>query len=334
MDRSTLLDHFVAQSTAMVEVLRGVDRYARAHTPVVLAGATGTGKTTVAELIHTWSGRPGPLSPYTAGEFDRHLEQSQLFGHERGAFTGAVDRHCGALEQAADGTLLLDDFHHLRRSTQTLLLRVLDRGFFRRLGGSRDLPLRCRVLIGLVELPDRLVEQGALLRELRYRLGYSLIRLPLLAERREDIPQLAGQFIGRCPEATGEHGPDRFAPDVIALLQAATWPGNLRQLEMVVRDAYLRARGSDVVHLAHVVQQVHLPARFERRGSFAANAGAVRLALEVTQGNVGHAAQLLRTSRTTIYHYLAAQRCGIQAPPVSSWPHAGRERDTPSAAAG
>ena len=312
-DRDTLTQNFVAQSPAMVEVMRHVDVYAAARTPLLLVGATGTGKTTLAELIHAYSGRTGPLSPHTAGEFDRNLEQSQIFGHERGAFTGAIDRHIGVLEEAGDGTLLLDDFHHLRRSTQTLLLRVLDNGVFRRLHASRDLPLRCRVIIGLVESPDDLMERGALLAELRYRLGYCLIRLPLLAERREDIPALALRFLHRCPRETEEAGPTRFAPEVLSVLEAAAWPGNVRQLEMVVRDAYLRARRGTMIRLEHLSELVHLPVRFERRGDRAANARAVRLALQVTNGRVDGAARLLRMSRTTVYQYLGMERGPSQA---------------------
>jgi len=303
-DRNTLTQNFVARSRAMVEVMRGVDLYAGARTPLLLVGATGTGKTTLAELIHACSGRTGPFCPHTAGEFDRSLEQSQIFGHERGAYTGAVDRHIGVLEEVADGTLLLDDFHHLRRSTQTILLRVLDRGAFRRLHGSRDLPLRCRVVIGLLESPDDLMERGAMLAELRYRLGYCVIRLPSLAERRVDIPALALRFLAHCPAETEEAGPTRFAPEALSLLEAASWPGNVRQLEMVVRGAYLRARGSAVVRLEHLTELVHLPVQFERRGDRAANARAVRLALEVTKGRVNGAARLLRMSRTTVYQYL------------------------------
>src|SRR3989442_1422952 len=141
----------------------------------------------------------------------------------------------------------------------------------RRLHASRDLPLRCRVIIGLVDSPDDLVERGAMLAELRFRIGYCVIRLPALSERREDIPGLALRFLARCPEETQEAGPTRFAPEVLSLLEAASWPGNVRQLEMVVRDAYLRARGSAVVRLQHLTELVRLPVRFERRGDRAAN---------------------------------------------------------------
>jgi len=328
-DRNTLTQDFIAQSPAMVGVMRRVRLYARARTPLLLVGATGTGKTTIAELLHAWAGRCGPFSSHTAGEFDRNLEQSQIFGHERGAFTGAIDRHIGVLEEAGDGTLLLDDFHHLRRSTQTILLRVLDHGVFRRLHASRDLPLRCRVMIGLVESPDRLVERGRMLEELRYRLGYCMIRLPTLSERADDIPLLAEQFLARCPAETGESGPTRFSPEVIALLQVAAWPGNLRQLAMIVRDAYLHACGSAAVRLEHLAELVHLPVRFERRGDPAANARAVRLAMEVTKGRVDGAARLLRMSRTTVYHYLGT-RGGRGPPALPSWLPQDRELDTSS----
>jgi DNA-binding NtrC family response regulator len=306
-DVSILLCRFVANSAAMVNVLAGIETYARARTPLLVVGPTGTGKTTVAELIHALSQRPGPLATRTAAEFDAQLERSQLFGHERGAFTDAHDRQVGVLEEAGEGTLLLDDFHHLRRSTQALLLRVLDRGAFRRIGATRDLPVRCRVIIGLTESPDRLVERGELLAELRFRLGYSLIRLPSLEERRGDLPGLALQFLTRCPDETGRPGPDRFAVDVISVLQAAEWPGNLRQLEMVIRDAYLRAGATPMVRLNHLSELVMLPVRFRRRGNAAANARAVQLAIEATQGRVREAARLLGMSRSTLYAYLATR---------------------------
>jgi DNA-binding NtrC family response regulator len=210
--------------------------------------------------------------------------------------------------------VLLDDFHHLRRSTQTLLLRVLDQGVFRRIGATRDLPVRCRVIIGLTESPDRLVERGALLPELRFRLGYSVIHLPSLEERREDIAALAQGFLARCPEETGRPGPDRFAAEVISVLQAAQWPGNLRQLEMVIRDAYLRAGGSPIVRLSHLPDLVMLPMRFQRRGGAAANANAVRLAVAATHGRVRDAARLLHTSRSTLYAYLGAR--SVRTPDV------------------
>jgi len=333
-DRNTLIQSFVAHSIAMVDVLRGVDRYARARTPLTLVGASGTGKTALAELIHAVSGRSGAFSAHTAREFDPGLERSQIFGHERGAFTGAVDHRSGVLEEAAEGTLLLDDFHYLRRSTQTLFLRALDRGVFRRLGGSRDLPVRCRVIVGLIEALDTLVERKRLLAELRFRLGYSLIRVPPLAERRDDIPALADHFLRSCPEVTGTAGPMRFAPAVVSVLQTADWPGNVRQLGMVIREAYLRAQGSPVLRLEHVADLVAWPVRFARRGGAQVNLQAIELALDATHGNVEAAAKLLHTTRSTVYRYRPAARTRSGVAQVSDSPARTRESDIRARAPG
>ncbi|OLC08937.1 MAG: hypothetical protein AUH42_00235 [Gemmatimonadetes bacterium 13_1_40CM_70_11] len=333
-ERNTLPQDFVAHSTAMVDVLRGVDRYARARTPLVLVGASGTGKTTLAELIHAMSGRSGAFSAHTAREFDRELERSQIFGHERGAFTGAADRHVGVLEEAAEGTLLLDDVHHLRRSTQTLFLRALDRWVFRRLGGSRDLPVRCRVIVGFTEGLDTLVKRKGLLAELRFRLGYSLIRVPPLAERREDIPGLADHFLRGCPATTDATGPTRLALGVVSVLQAADWPGNVRQLAMVIREAYLRAQGSPVLRVDHLADLVAWPVQFARRGGARMNRQAIELALDATRGNADAAATLLHTTRSTVYRYRPAVRARSVVPPVSDSPARTRESDTRARAAG
>jgi two-component system, NtrC family, response regulator AtoC len=307
-ETTDLASEFVATCAPMLSVLAGIAAYARARTALVIVGASGTGKTTVAEMVHTFCGRAGALITQSVGEFEPGLERSQLFGHERGAFTGAVTSHVGLIEQTADGTLLLDDFHHIGPSTQVMLLRVLDRGSFRRVGGTQDLPVRCRVVIGLTRTPDSLVDEGTLLPELRFRLGYSVIQLPSLQDRVEDIPCLALQFLDRCPRETGQSGPCRLAPDVISVLQAADWPGNLRQLQMTIRDAYLRAHRSDVIRLEHLSDMISLPLRFRRGGNADTNAAAVRSALEAAQGRVRDAAKLLRTSRSTVYNYLAASR--------------------------
>src|SRR5437867_9074748 len=209
-----LLRGFVATSAPVADAVARVEWYARAHTPIVLVGEPGTGKTALARIIHAASERTGPFAAHTARELDPQLERSQLFGREAGAFSGAHGRHIGILEEAADGTLLLDDFHHLRRSTQLLFLRALGDEQFRRVGGSRDLPLRCRLVVGLTRSPDWLLHRRRLIPELRSRLGFSIIRLPRLEERIADIPLLAQQFLDRCPLEVGKPGPSRFADDV------------------------------------------------------------------------------------------------------------------------
>jgi len=300
-----LLHGFVATSASMVDAVARIDWYAGAHTPIVLVGEPGTGKTALARVIHAASGRTGPFAPHTARELDPQLERSQLFGHEAGAFTGAHGRHIGILEEAADGTLLLDDLHHLRRSTQMLLLRALGDDQFRRVGGSRDLPVRCRFVFGLTRSPDALVRRRKLIPELRSRLGFSVIHLPRLEDRIADIPLLAQRFLGRCPAEVGKPGPTRLTDEVVLALQRATWPGNVRDLGMVIREGYLRAEQSDVLELRHVADVIRWPDRYRQRGDPAANIRAIRRALAVTKGDVDRAARIVGAGRTTIYRYLA-----------------------------
>ncbi len=307
-DLPSFMGSFIAESSAMRDVLRRLDWYAEAQTPVILVGETGTGKTTLAELIHRLSRRPGTFVPSSVTELDPNLQRSQIFGHEKGAFTGATERHIGLLEEAGEGTVLLDEGQRLRRATQEMLLRALDRAVFRRVGGSRDLPFRARLIIAFAESPDELVRRGRLLPEFRSRLGFSIIPLPRLEERREDVPALAEGFLRQVPGVTGVPVPTQLAPELLRLFQVASWPWNVRQLGKVIEEGCLRARGNEVLTPEHVADLVSLPVRFERRGNFAVNARAVRLALEVTGGRVTRASKLLNTSRTTIHSYL--RRCG------------------------
>jgi two-component system response regulator GlrR len=296
-----LVDAFVAVGPAMAYVYALIHRYARARTPLLLLGATGTGKTTVAELAHALSERAGPFVAHTARELDPNLERSQLFGHERGAFTGASDRHVGWLEEAGDGTLLLDDFHHLRRGSQMALLRALDRGAFRPLNARRDLAMRCRVIVGLEDRPEALLEQGRLIAELRYRLGFCEIRLPALTERREEIASLALRFLKRCPNETGvSGGPMRFAPDVIPLLEAGTYPGNVRELKAIVVAAYLNAEGAEKVRIEHLPECARRALTFEPRASHERQRDLVGWALWHSRGNISEAAKLVGAHRNTV----------------------------------
>ena len=302
-----LLASLVASSAAMIAVLDRARQYAPARSPLVIIGETGTGKTTLAELIHHWSERSErPFVARTAREFDPGLEQSQLFGHERGAFTGAVYRVAGALEEAGEGTLLLDDFHHLQLATQLMLLRAADRWVVRRVGGSRDLPVRCRLIVGMTEDPDALVERGALVPELRYRLGYNILRVPALRDRREDVAGLAERFLALCPEETGVPGPTVLDFALLGLLEVADWPGNVRQLGKVIEAGYLRARGCRVLGPEHLADLLVLPVSFRPYGDAGANKRAVEWAMRATHGDATSAAKLVGAPRSTFYRYLGS----------------------------
>src|SRR2546426_6865599 len=186
--RSSLVASPIAVSVVMVDVLEKVRRYAESNTPVVLVGETGTGKSYLARLLHELSGRSGAFAEITAGELDPELAPSQLFGHVRGAFTGAVSQRVGLFGEAASGTLLFDDFHLLSSSLQYLLLAAFDLHAYRPVGTDRRLPVTCRLVVGLGEDPGALVESGDLLKDLRFRLGHCIVRLLPLAERQGGIP--------------------------------------------------------------------------------------------------------------------------------------------------
>jgi two-component system response regulator GlrR len=292
----------IALSVATLEALALARTFADAQTPIVLAGATGTGKTYLAEQIHGFSGRSGEFTDFSVGEIDAGLALDQLFGHERGGFTGAVARRRGLFETAGNGTLLLDDFQNLALPEQRRLLRVLDRRVFGTVGGEGVIPLHCRVIVGMCRHPDILMAEGKLLPDLRYRFGQCVIVLPPLAERREEIAPFAERFLARCRVTTGCEGPTRIADEVIVRFEMADWRGNLRDLQGVVERGFLlaRAAGSEEIGVEHLPDQLRVPLRYQHRGDRVRNHRLVACALRRTQGKVGAAAQLLGVHRNTI----------------------------------
>lgn len=273
----------------------------------MLVGETGTGKSHLAEYLHRLSPRrDSPFVDRTAAEITESLGAAQLFGYERGAFTGAHERTLGVFAEADGGTLLLDDLHLMPLSVQGLLLRALSRGVYRPLRSARDYPLRSRLVVAMHERPDVLMERGVLLPDLRYRLGRCVIPLVPLAQRREEIGLFAQYFLRRCPRETGLSGPARFAADVIPALERASWPGNLRDLKAAVERAFLHAQHEPEVRLVHFDEEVlagAIGAAFRRHGDSAENRQAVELALRLSEGSHTDAARRLGVSRHTIRSY-------------------------------
>jgi len=291
----------VALSPAMVDVLQQLTYYAPAKTPVVLVGETGTGKTFFARLLHQLSRRDGELTEMSAGQLRPDLAESDIYGHVRGAYTGAVNSRPGLFSRAGAGTLLFDDFHLLHRSVQYMLLGPFDTGYYLPVGADRPLPLWCRLVVGIGEHPDVLVERKRLLADLRYRLEYCIIMLPRLEERREEISSLATMFLTQAPARTGVvDGPVRIAREAMDALEAARYGGNLRELRGVVTRAYLHAGSSEEVRLEHLKAEMQPSLRFERRGDHATQLRVVGWALWKTGDRVQEAARLIGANRNTV----------------------------------
>ncbi len=291
----------IALSAGMLNVLHRIHKFAQASTAVSLVGETGTGKTYFARLLHQLSGRRGKFCDVTAGEITENLADDQLFGHVRGSFTGAVQRRLGLVADASDGTLLLDDFHLLPRSQQAKLLRALDEAAYRPVGVDRDLPVSCRLVVGMARDLDELVASGAMLMDLRQRLGHCVVRIPRLEERREEIAPLAHRFLEACPGDTGvSDGPTRFARDVVPVLEAGTYPGNLRDLRERIRAGYLLGRGELELRVEHLPDVARVSLRFESRADHASQLRVVEWALWRCGDRVGKAAELIGVSRNTM----------------------------------
>ena len=223
----------VGDAPAMRALFRSIGKLAQAPLSVLVTGETGTGKELVARALHHES--PRAAKPYVAlntAAIPAELLESELFGHEAGAFTGANKRHIGRFEQANGGTLFLDEIGDMPASLQTRLLRVLAQGEFFRVGGRELIKVDVRVIAATHQPLEALVEQGRFRADLLHRLDVVRLRLPPLRERREDIPQLAGRFL-----ANATHRLDvpakSFSTAVLDRLQGYAWPGNVRELENV-----------------------------------------------------------------------------------------------------
>lgn len=220
----------VGESPAMRALKAKVAKIAPSPSNVLLIGESGTGKERVSESIHARSGRTGPFVVFDCGAVASHLVASELFGHERGAFTGAHRQHVGALERAAGGTLLLDEIGELPPELQPSLLGVLERRRFRRVGGETEIGLEARVLAATHRDLRSDVNKGAFRLDLYYRLAVVTLRVPPLRERVKDLPALVTHF-AQSFEASS-HG--LFTDEELRALGARPWPGNLRELRNVV----------------------------------------------------------------------------------------------------
>jgi two-component system NtrC family response regulator len=240
------IDSMIGQSTAMRAVLDKIRRVTDSKTTVFISGESGSGKELVARAIHFNGPRCGlPFVPVNCGALTDTLAESELFGHERGAFTSAMVRHAGFFEQANEGTLFLDEIGELSLATQTRLLRVLDRQEIRRVGSEKPVTVNVRILAATNrELKDA-VKTGKFREDLFYRLTVVRIEIPPLRERQEDILLLAESCLQRLIKEGGVRG-KVFSPSVVSLLTRYAWPGNVRELQNFVAHAALMAQSEEI----------------------------------------------------------------------------------------
>jgi len=216
---------------------------------LLVTGPTGTGKEVVARSVHESSGRPGELVVLDCGAADAGLISAELFGHEPGAYTGAVGRRAGVFERAHQGTVFIDELGELPLDLQPKLLRVLESRQVRRLGGAAEVPLDVRVVAATNRNLEEMVAAGRFREDLYYRLCQVKVSIPPLSERREDIPALIAHFLAELEPRSPARA---LAPDALAFLAASSFPGNARQLRNIVERAALVARAS-TIEMSHLM---------------------------------------------------------------------------------
>ena len=230
-------DQMIGNSPAMQAVAKEIGRVAAQDVTVLILGESGTGKELVARAIYHHSHRTaGPFIAINCAAIPESLLESELFGHEKGAFTGADHRRIGKFELCHGGTLLLDEVGDMAPSTQSKLLRILEERCFERVGGNESISVDVRILAATNQDLEQYIEQGRFRKDLYYRLRGVAIHLPPLRERREDIPQLATHFLVRCGHGLNI-AVQSIAPETLALLARHSWPGNIRELQATIREA-------------------------------------------------------------------------------------------------
>jgi PAS domain S-box-containing protein len=291
----------IGQSKKMQEVYQLIDLVSGTDATVMITGENGTGKELVARSIHRQSKRNrGPFVVANCSAYSPTLLESELFGHEKGAFTGAIRRKKGRFELAQEGTLFLDEIGDIPPATQVLLLRFLQDHCFERVGGEVTIETDVRVLAATNKDLYREVQAGRFRDDLYYRLNVITIHLPLLRERKEDIPLLCQHFLNKYNLKEGKKV-SRFSPDAMQALMDYEWPGNVRQLENAISHAVILAQGE-------IIRRRHLP-RFLRdtdedvlpTSLAETEKRLIQRVLKEANWNKHEAARRLRVSRSTLY---------------------------------
>ncbi len=296
--------NIIGRDEKMLEIYQQIRDVADYNFPVHIYGETGAGKELVAEAIHRQSPRgDGPFVPVNCGALPEGLVESELFGHVKGAFSGAVRNKKGRFELADGGTILLDEVAELSKYMQVKILRVLQDGKFQKVGGEKTVSVNIRVISATNKELKKEVKRHNFREDLYYRLNVVPFRLPPLNKRKSDIPLLVDHFLQQAAK-TYNRGPISVSADAMAMLAGHGWPGNVRELQNVVHFAFVKAKGEEISP-RHLPPEVNSgPFKTSRGPSRKLNRSSVAAALKKTGGNKAKAARILGVGRATLYRFL------------------------------
>jgi DNA-binding NtrC family response regulator len=293
----------IAKSPKMLRVIELVKTVAPTTATVLITGETGTGKEVVARAIHHHSRRRSkPFIATSCAALPESLLESELFGHEKGSFTGAVARKKGKFEAGHRGTLFLDEIGEINANTQVHLLRALEEKKITRVGGNEEIAVDVRVIAATNRDLKTDVKDGKFREDLYYRLKVVSIELPPLRERKQDILPLAEHFLKRYAEENNK-GDKIFSPEVIEFMLNYTWPGNVRELENMIEHGVILSQ-NPTINLGELPQDIIYPCPEEERTIDAVMKNHILNTLKETDGNITQAAKILGVQRMTLYNKL------------------------------
>jgi DNA-binding NtrC family response regulator len=311
LDRKFGMENIIGDSLPMRQVLDTVRQIATAKTTVLITGESGTGKELVAQSIHQLSGREGPFVPVHCAALPSNLLESELFGHEKGAFTGAVERRAGRFELANGGTIFLDEIGEIDQQTQVKLLRVLETRTFERVGGVEPITTTARIIAATNKDLRGMIDDGTFREDLFFRLFVVAIHMPPLRDRKEDVQPMLDAF---AKEFSAEAGREfqGFSDRAMDILLAYDWPGNVRELRNCVERMVVMSRGPSLqedsipVHIREAVapETLSRPVSLSSLNLEENERALIIKSLEETHGNRTKAAELLGISRRTMHRKL------------------------------
>ena len=309
---ATVLGSIITAAPEMLKVARTIERVASADVSVMLLGASGTGKELLARAVHEASGRKGEFIAINCAAIPENLLEAELFGYERGAFTGAVKSNIGKIELAQAGTLFLDEVGDIPLPLQVKLLRFLQERVIERIGGRQPIAVDTRIVCATHQNLDAMTADGRFREDLYYRLAEIVVKIPSLAERSGDAVLLARHFVNRFARELNA-SVQLLSPDAVDAVDAYNWPGNVRELENRIKRAVIMADGKAItagdldLQTGVVPSDDVLPINL-RAAREVADRKAIRQAMSRTENNISGAAKLLGISRPTLYDLLKQYR--------------------------